>query len=190
MFSKRKLLNGLTIIILILLANLVACVMGPTKPGYIHESVSNVDNTKEISIESAWLFNCPIKLSLFKNSKMQSEEIYLTAVVKGAHNFGKRESLRFNVDGQVFGFISMDEITEINTTRGFYGSGHYVPPSNWSSKRYIVTKQFIKRLIDAEEVWVQVILSKTYVEGEFSVDGSTMLARPAFRKFYSKLDQL
>ena len=173
--------------ILVLLVCLLGCASMPGMPGNIIETTSKFDGSKGISMEPAWLYNSLIKLALFKNTKMDKDLVILTALVKGAHNFAKGNSLHFNVDGEILSFKPIDEFTDIKTDPGFVGSGLYVPPSNWSSKRYSITKSFIKRIIDAERVVVKIDLRKTYAEGVFSKD-SVATARPAFRKFYDRLE--
>ena len=167
----------------------VSCATIPGIPGAISESSSEFDGTKQIKMEPAWLYNSMIKLALFKNSKMDEKNVVLTVVVKGTHSFSREDSLYFNVDGDIVSFKSMDLLTDINTSEGFVGSGIYIPPSNWSSKDYLVTRDLIKRLVNAERVVIKVELRKSYVEGIFSRDGYT-LARPAFREFYQKMETL
>jgi len=167
-----------------------ACATGmPGIPGAISESQSQFDGTKQVSMEPAWLYSTYIKLALFKNSKMNKDDIIMTAVVKGAHNFAKGASLHFNVDGDIISFNSVDSLTDINTSSGSVGSEIYIPPSNWSSKDYVVSKQFINKIINANKVIVKIDLRKSYVEGKFSHDGYTT-ARPAFREFLKKIETL
>jgi len=176
------------IIIILSLSILTGCASMVALPGSISENISNYDGTKEISIEPAWLYNSSIKLGLFKNTKMEKDDIVLITVVKGTHLIDSGESLHIKIDGESFDFASIDSMTDIETTEGFYGSGISIPPSNWSSKRYLITKAFLKKLINANEVWVKIELSKTYVEGRFSSNAPTT-ARPAFKKFNEKISQ-
>ena len=120
---------------------------------------------------------------------MPDSAIVLIAVVKGAHNFGTGETLHFNVDGNKYHFKSIDQLTDIETSSGFVGSGIYVAPANWSSKRYIVSKQFIYTLLNANSVFVRIDLSKEFVEGEFSKDAPTM-AKPAFEQFMQRVAKM
>jgi len=173
-----------------LIITILACASMPGMPGYIRESISKFDGSKQISMEPAWLYNSPIKLALFKNTKMPDSTVMLIAVVTGAHNFARGKSLHLNIDGNIESYASIDDFTDIETTSGYYGSsiGVYIPGSNWSSKRYIVSKEVIYRLINAKDAWVKIDLSKEYVEGRFSSDAPTT-ARPAFREFYRRIAQ-
>jgi hypothetical protein len=168
---------------------LVACaISGPGVPGHIYESTSKFDNSREITMEPAWLSDSApgIKLRLFKSTRMPKDQVVMDTIVAGAHSFARGKSLHFNIDGDIVSFSSIDELTDIETSPGFAGGGYYIPPSNWSSKRYLVTMDFLKRIIAAERVIVKVDLRKTYVEGVFSTDGFTT-ARPAFREFCEKV---
>ncbi len=152
-------------------------------PGSISESVSGFDKATEITMEPAWVqngMNADIKLGLYKTSRMGTEDVILTAIVYGAHNFTSKESLEFNVDGEKIKLESIDEITKIDLVT------YENTAANWSSKRYEVKKDFINKLINGKEVWVKINLSQSYVEGKFSQDNPTA-ARPAFKKFYERI---
>lgn len=177
-----------SIVIVLLCILLFSCAAIPGMPGHIIESTSKFDNTKQITMEPAWLYNSPIKLALTKTTKIPDDVIVLDAVVKGTYNFSQGKSLHFNIDDQIYSFESIDMITDINTTSGVYNSIAYIPPSNWSSKRYLITIDFLKILLTAKKVWVKIDLMKEFVEGEFSSDAPTT-ARPAFRDFYTKISK-
>ena len=168
---------------LLLCLVLAGCV---TLPGAITERVSGFDKTKEIIMKPAQVndgflnLNTVILLGLYRTSKMAEDEATLEAIVLGAYNFSNKESLQFNIDGEKVYLESMDLLTNIETVTG----GTYA--QNESSKRYLVKKDFIKRLIDGKGVWVRVNLARDYVEGKFSVDGMAAV-RPAFRNFYKKV---
>tara|TARA_B100000315_G_C14439865_1_gene524201 strand:+ start:376 stop:927 length:552 start_codon:yes stop_codon:yes gene_type:complete len=176
-----------TLVISIIVLNLYGCIT-PGVPGYISESVSNFDGSRQITIEPAWLYNSSIKLGLFKNSEMPDSTIVLIAVVKGAYSFSEGQSLHFKIDGKFESFSSIDNLTDMETSSGFYGSGIHIPASNWSSKRYLITKDFLNRLINADDVWVKIELRKEFVEGPFSSDFPTT-ARPAFKDFYDRIEK-
>jgi hypothetical protein len=175
------------ILVLLLCLGLVGCA---TLPGSISERVSGFDKTKEIVMEPAWAGNSLsdglIKLGLYKTSRMDPDKVILTAVVLGAHNFSAEESLQFNINGEFVSFESIDPMTNIELEPGVYNSVYSSPATNLSSKRYEVTKDFIKELIEAKDVWVRINLSQDYVEAKFSVS-VPMGARTSFRKFYSKV---
>ena len=179
-------MKNLLLLSIILLSSW-GCMNAPGMPGYIYISESKFDNTKQIEIEPAWLWNSEIKLSLMKNSKMEEDEIILTAIVKGAHLISKDKSIHFNIDGEKISFKSIDNFTDIETSPGLYNSVASIPASNWSSKRYLVTKDFITKIVDANKVWVRIDLDKTYIEGEFSKDAPTTAKKP-FKSFMDSIN--
>ncbi len=156
-------------------------------PGTITERVSGFDNSKEIVMEPAWLLEGgKMKLSLFKTDRMDKDKAILTVLVQGAYNFASKEDVQIKIDGEIINLSSIDKSTNIEMEEGYYGNGLYISPENWSSKRYEVSEQLIKKLINAKEVWFRVNLSRDYVEGKFSQDLPTT-ARPAFKRFYEKV---
>lgn len=95
-----------------------------TLPGGVQVSVSQFDGTKQIMMEPAWLYDSYIKLGLFKNSKMDKDEVELIATVKGAHGFAGEESLHINIDGDIINLASLDELTDIETSEGLFVGGY------------------------------------------------------------------
>ena len=181
---KFKLSRILTFTLLGFILN--GCASMPGMPGNIIENVSSFDGSKELTMEPAWLYDSSIKLSLYQNTKMNDTDVVLTAIVKGAHSFSRGKSLHFNIDGEIVSYEPIDSTTDIETSSGFYGSGMYIPPSNWSSKRYAINVDFIERLVSAERVIIKIDLSKSYVEGVFSSSAPTT-ARSPFREFHKRL---
>ena len=174
-------------LIFILLVFISGCAsMG--MPGSITETVSQFDNTKEITMEPAWLYggSGAIKIGLYKKSKMETDSVVMTAVVRGTHIFDDKGLLQFNIDGEIVVLESFDNSTIIETVPGMYTSVYSFPAYNESSKRFLISKDFIFKLLGAEKVWVKVEMQRDYVDGEFSKDYPS-LARPAFRKFYEKI---
>lgn len=174
-----------TIFLIFILASLYGCAT-PGMPGYISNSVSGFDHTRSISMEPAWVPNSMIKLGLFWSSKINDNKLILIATIKGAHSIPSKNSLHFNIDGNITSLSSIDTLTDIDTTRGIIHGYTYTPGANWSSKRYLVEKEFINKLVNASHVVVKLDLQKTYAEGVFSSDGPTT-ARPAFKEFIAKL---
>lgn len=160
----------------------------PGSPGHVSVNESDFDGSVQITTEPAWLTDSIIKLGLFKSSSMAEDEAVLTALVKGAHSFDQGESLEFNVNGEFKAFTSPDELTDIETTSGYSGAAGYVAPANFSSKRYVVSVNFLEELIQAQEAFVRINLSDSVVEGKFSSDALTT-ARPSFRRFLEKVEE-
>lgn len=150
----------------------------PGTPGYISESTSKFDGGREISMEPGWT-DGDIRLGLFWRSTMHPDQVRITALIHGAHNI---ERLSFNIDGNIVSFQPTDTLTHIWTEPG----AGYFAPTNWSEREYMISRQFIDRLLAAERVAVRLDLMRGYVEGIFSEDRPTM-ARPAFRAFYDRV---
>lgn len=176
-------------LLLLLLFTFSGCISAPAPEvtSYIHVTKSEFDNATEISMEPAVLSDSPteIKLHLFRRSTMPIDQIILTVIVDGAHYISSGESLHLNIDDTLISFRSIDDLPDMKTTPGSYYSdmGIYMPPAYWSSKRYVIDRTFLKRMIDAEKVVVRVDLRTTYIEGVFSVDDPNT-ALPAFKEFY------
>lgn len=153
-----------------------------TTPGDIRTYISEFDGAKEIVMEPAWVCKegtfgtCLIKFGLMKRSTMPQDEVILVAMVKDIQSFKTGESLHFNIDGDIVSFASIDTTTEFEITEGIYlpgvttptgYSGVYFPPEGWSSKRYLIDKNFLEKILKAERVAVRIDLRKGYVEGIF-----------------------
>ena len=87
-------------------------------PGSISESVSGFDKTTEITMEPAGVFRSYsesyiIKLGLYKTSKMDENNAVLEVFVEGAYNFADKDSVQFNIDGEVISLTSSDSLTNI-----------------------------------------------------------------------------
>lgn len=161
----------------------------PGSPGNVSTSKSEFDGSQQVTMEPAWIYSSPIKLGLYWNTNMPDSTFKLVTIVKGTHSFASGESLKFNVDGEIAGFKSVDEMTDYETSRGWSGIGVNIAPSNWSEKSYAVKRRFVGELIEAEEAMVRVVLEDSRVEGEFSTDAPTT-ARPAFEKFLSEVEKI
>ena len=173
---------------------LSGCSSMPGMPGYISEDQSSFDGSTQLSMEPALVYRdndgfsgSDLKLSLLWRSAMESDDIVLEAFVDGAHSFARDESLHFNVDGEVVSFKAIDELTNIDYEPGVY-STVYVPGGNVSSKRYLVSREFISRILDASNVGVRLDLRSSFVEGVFS-DTTTSSANKAFKAFMQKVEQ-
>jgi hypothetical protein len=165
---------------LIALSSLTGCV---STPGSMGRSTSMFDGTKEVSIEPGWLSGghfltaAPIKLGVHWSSAMGQNAV-IDAYFSGTDSI---TGIKFNIDGEVFELQALDATTKFDYTPGVvYGT--------WSSMRFAANLAFIEKLVSANKVIVKISLSKSYVEGVFSTDASTM-ARPGFRKFLKQVHQ-
>jgi hypothetical protein len=181
------------LLISLFIVSLIGCAGMPGTPGYISKNVSTFDGTTELSMEPAWVCEgwsgCALKFSLYKNTKMPKDDVILIVIVQGAELISRGESLHFKIDGELVNIQAIDQLTDIEAKSGYYGSGMYIPPSNWSSKRYYVKLSFIEKIVNANEVLVKVDLQNKYVEGIFSSDAPTT-ARSPFKRFLEKMSNL
>jgi hypothetical protein len=92
-----------------------------------------------------------------------------------------KESLKFNIDRNVEVFTSIDKLKGARTSEKIYGTDRYIF-SDQTSKRYLIDRSFLERIINANEVYVRVDLQLGFKGGVFSKDGPT-LARTGFKKF-------
>ncbi len=173
---------------------LTGCSSMPGMPGNIKESTSTFDNSIELSMQPAFVFRTndgfsgsDLRLALFWRSSMRPGDLVVEVYVRGAESFSTGKSLHFNVDGQIISYASIDELTDIQFKPGSY-RGVYIPATNISSKRYLINRQFLDRLLSAHDVRVRLDLRKSFVEGIFS-DDTPSSARRAFKEFSEKLAQ-
>lgn len=178
---------------LILTILIGACSSIPGMPGYLSVETSSFDNSTQVSMEPAYVFKtnngfsgADIHLSLFWRSTMQDDEVVLIASVTNAKNIARGESLHFNIDGTVHSFESVDSLTKIKYERG--SSDGTISGHNVSSKRYLVTKQFVQQILNASNVKVKLDLYNSFYEGVFT-DTTTSSAYGAFKKFIEKASE-
>lgn len=163
-------------------------------PERIEESLSPFDGASEISLEPSIVClikgpdPCFIRLGLFKRSTMRPDSVILVVVVNGTNAIAEGESLHFNMDGEVADFDSIDNRTQYSIGRGPHTAGTALcgPSASCSVKRYLVTKDFLKKLLQADKRAVRVDLGKGYLGGFLLKDNPTF-ALPAFIEFYERV---
>lgn len=162
-------------------------------PGYINEQTSSFDNAVELFMEPAYVYSnadgrsgySGMSMSLFWKST-NPDNVVLEAYVDGARTISTGESLFFLIDGERVGLRSIDSLTNIETDAGNMGAA--IPPSNISSKRYLLRLQFLERILVAKDVRVKLTLRRSYVEGVFpdpKKAGATV--RQAFTDFLERI---
>lgn len=159
--------------------------IGGVRPGTITENISSVG--KEITLKPAWLSqgNSDIKLGLYKNLRMERDDVVLIVVVRGAHFYLDKRSLEVMIDGEKFSFDPID-ITDVEASAKV-ASYTYFSDYDEVSQRYLTKKGFIRKLIDARDARVRVNRPHGFVEGPFSNDDPKLpSARFAFKEFYKK----
>lgn len=147
--------------------------MAMFEPGKIRDEVSRMDGIRTVYMNPAYIYKsdgamAPISFSLglYWTSNFP-DYCMITAVIPIISNISPDRSLRFNIDGKLVELSDTNkELTHFDVDRGT------------SSRDYAVKREFIKELVSAKSVLVQV----NSFEGEFHHD-KMQAARPAFRQF-------
>jgi len=189
---KKSYFNAMLMISMIFFLSACAAM-----PGGITERTSSFDGSSEISMKPAFIYRSAggfsgsdLEASLHWRSSMPRDQLILTMYINGIESIPSRNSLRFNVDGEVNEFSSIDTFTEFSSEYGSYSSWATVPPRSSSFKRYIVSEEFIREILNADAVFVRLdVGSRGYVEGVFS-DNAMSSAKPAFTRFMERRDQM
>lgn len=191
---KMKKSHFHTILMLSMSLMLSACA---AMPGGITERTSSFDGSSELSMKPAFIYRntggfsgSDLEASLHWRSSMPRDSLVLTMYINGIDSIPSRNSLRFNVDGDMHEFSSIDTFTEFSSEYGSYTSWATVPPSSSSFKRYIVSEEFINKIISADSVFVRLdVGTRGYVEGVFS-DNTISAAKPAFTMFMERREEI
>lgn len=172
---------------------LAGCVTIKGMPGHLNYHQSTFDGGKELSMEPAWVYKntqnfsgADFSLGLFWRSTMAPNTFVISAHVYGAKLIQKSESLQLNIDGRLILLNSTDQFTQIQTQRG---SPTGISAHNESSRQYLISESVLDELLTAEKVKMRLILSNTYVEGDFSVD-QVSSAKRGFFAFYEEYKKL
>lgn len=159
--------------------------------GQLIESTAMFDGASELSMVPAWICKseeekdgCFIRMKLFHRSSMPKDEIILYASASGTRNIADGESLWFNVDGEKIGFTSIDQGT---TYEQLPVIGYISAP--WSTKRYLVDRAFLKKLILAKQVIVRLDLGQTYLEGLLN-SSKEHHGQKSFESYYHKFSEV
>ncbi|HIE64508.1 MAG: hypothetical protein ABGX83_02690 [Nitrospira sp.] len=168
--------------VFLLLFTLTAC--API-PWHVKETKSSLLDATEVSVGPVWTYSTTISLSLYRRTNMPEGRIILIAHVPGIRLFSKEPSLLFQIDGAVVTFSSTDERIRVNTDPGSVSGNFFGLSISSSSKHYEIDDVFLKRLINAEKVIVQIKLKDSLEEGVFSDDRAE--AHQAFSNFYERI---
>lgn len=166
-------------------------------PGGITERTSSFDGSSELSMKPAFIYRSTggfsgsdLEASLHWRSSMPRDQLILTMYINDINSIPSRKSLRFNVDGDVNEFSSIDTFTEFSSEYNSYTSWATVPPRSSSFKRYIVSEEFIREILNADTVFVRLdVGTQGYVEGVFS-DNTMSSAKPAFTSFMERREEM
>jgi hypothetical protein len=185
--THRLSVNGTLFLLLLFL--LAGCAGAP---GKIKVGVSPFDGAQETALDPACAGSdssgqpCSFRLGLFTRSTMAPGSLILVVVADASNPIAEGDSLYFIMNGRVVPFTSIDRKTKYPIGKGPHTTGAaFCGSSPCSVKRYLVTRSFLKEVIDAPRVTVRVQLKNGLLEGTLS-DGEKDLALPSFREFYAR----
>jgi hypothetical protein len=180
----------LALLVLILLAG---CMARHVAPGFIEESTSAFDGVQETALipspacgVSSSTF-CSVRLGLFRRATMATESVILVVVVESSSPIAGGESLFISAGGAEKAFTSIDGFTGFAMGKGPHTAGAVTCSGpRCSMKRYLLSRSFLKSMIDTPSTSLRVVLKKGSLSGTLS-DGDPSLALPRFRQFYARV---
>ncbi len=163
-------------------------------PVRIQEEISAFDGAKETALAPMFVCSerdvhpCYIRLGLFRRSTMDPESVILVVVVGGTNPIAEGESLRFLINGESYTFVTIDARMQFGIGKGPHTTGSVScgGSSLCSAKRYLIDRDFLKKLITCPEVSVVVDLARGAVGGQLQGDNPKMVLS-GFREFYEKV---
>ncbi|MBW1787064.1 MAG: hypothetical protein JRK53_10690 [Deltaproteobacteria bacterium] len=164
----------------------VGCYTTPGYYGYISETVSKIDNTRQISMKPFPVGDSPLKLGMYKSSTMPKDMVLLVVQLQGAHNFDKGSLLRFNIDATPYSFPPYQAPGLRRSSPDDINVLVYDATSHWSTERYAVTMDFIRNLYTAHGTVVRVDLGNEFYEGSLFYH-SAVSDRTAIKSFHDRV---
>lgn len=170
----------------------------PGWPGYISSSTSEFDNKSIISMEPGYLDDkkSAFRLGLRWNSTLGKDRFLLVAEWGGIKNFSPSDTLDFNIDGN---FVSLKPADHnqygISSKKTVMSSGLFPMPiniGNQTHKAYVVSRQTLESIINANKVIVRVQLLDTFWEERMEPNTEVIdiynkypyvWAKPGFKRF-------
>jgi hypothetical protein len=128
---------------------------------------TSVRETVEVSMDSVPVIP-NLLFSLYWNKAMGQDKIVLKVTKSFGENLPGGESLHFNLDGEQSDFSSIDLTPEIGYDPGRRNSFAAFSGHVWSSRRYLVSAAFLKKLVNAQTASISVDAAKTKMEGALS----------------------
>ncbi len=145
-------------------------------PGSVRVTTAKLDGEKQVHVEPGHVPGRGLKAVLmiggFWSSKAPTE-FTLEVVYGGAKNI---IGMKLNIDGTIEELKPTESSTKTEVPYG----------TVVSTRRFVVSLDFLERMVAAEKCIVQVSLDGEFVEGEFHGGGPTT-CRPALRKALVKI---
>lgn len=175
--------NVIGMLFLVLSASMIqGCVSG--MPGQVKTNTSSFDGSKEITTEPGYVYKksndyfsgTDLGMGLSWTSKLDPEYFIVTVEVYDIVTISGKDSLKIKIGQELYELDSIDNLTQREVSK----------PSSYtsaiSSKRYLIRKDLVRKMMEGNEVNVRVELSSSYVEGVFSLDRAGSAIR-AFKNF-------
>jgi len=151
----------------------------PASAGQVTIKKSEVTNHKIISAEGGELsgkYASLFKLGLWKTNNMPDSQVYINAII-GICSYQMPNKLIFKIDGEL---IELNSSGNSNCRTVGYGAGVH----NESNQLFLTTINFLKKLINANDVFVK----WGPAEGGFSKE-TMYSAKKGFKNFLAKLPE-
>jgi hypothetical protein len=162
------------------------CYTTPGYYGYISETVSKVDGTRQISMKPFPVGDSPIRLSLLKNSSMPKDLILLIVQLEGAHDFNKESLVLFDLDSDIYRFRPYEGPTDRRPGPNDVNVLVYDATAHWSSERYGITTEFLRKLCAARTAVIRLDLGDEFYEGTLQY-APAVSDRSALKSFYERV---
>lgn len=147
---------------------------------------STVDNSVEVTMNPVPVIP-NLLFSLYWNREMGPDKIILKVTKSFGDNLPGGDALHFNVDGEQSDFSSVDMTPEIGYDPGRRNSFATFSGHVWSSRRYLVSTVFVRKLIQSQKTIVSIETAKTKMEGQLSDASSSFRANAS--DFVQALDR-
>lgn len=165
-------------IVIVLFLLLIGCAAVPGFPGYISETVSPMDGTRQVRMTMHPLIG-GVFLGVDWRSDWQDGELVLSAGTSPVERIATGESLHLRIGDEVFRLRALDQITEFDRN---------IPRMTVAYKRYAVDRALLEKIAAAtpgDIVW-RLHLGTGYIE-------SVMDAYPGgthdqMRRFLDRVD--
>lgn len=158
-------------------------------PGDIHERKSDFDNSIEITMEPSWAYSesgdSEIQLDPAWRSSMPKETCALTFWVMDTVIFSDRDPVKFNIDGNIISINSSEPMQYVYNP----GMVHpYVAPWSKSGQKFMVSKSFLKKILNAKRVVIRIDSDHGYREATFSSPTQReQRAKQYLQRFYDRI---
>lgn len=197
------------ILIFLSFTGCVAASTGITMPGTLTVNKSDFDSSTEVSVEpvSTWgddsngQYNKGFKIGLYKSSRMDKNDVVFIARYMGIENIEKKDSLSFNIDGEIISLDAIDIATDLELDDTSSAGLPYDMTS--SSRKFQGNISLVNKIINSKRTVVKLnLLNGKYAEGVFisdeyenykaplGLDFKVKKPKQAFSDFVIKLKEL